>query len=184
MAGNFVSRGFLGRRRQDPEVAARIPPGQYLESGFPVLSAGPTPHTPLNQWSFTVRGAAQPSQTWSWDEFRAKHDELVARDAWVLDGNYSSGGLEQRLARADTVYVLIVPRVVALARVTRRWLRHRGGTRPDLGEGRPEKLDADFIRWIWNWPRNHRDLVDEVRRQARGTVVVRTRYRGKRRFIR
>ena len=71
MAGSFVSRGFLGRRRQDPELAARIPPGQYLTTDFPVLSAGPTPHTPLNQWSFTIRGAAQPAKTWSWDEFRA-----------------------------------------------------------------------------------------------------------------
>jgi DMSO/TMAO reductase YedYZ molybdopterin-dependent catalytic subunit len=80
MASNFVSRGFLGRRRQDPEVAARIPPGQYLETGFPVLSAGPTPHTPLNQWSFTIRGAAQPSKTWTWDEFRALPSETVTTD--------------------------------------------------------------------------------------------------------
>ena len=35
------SRGFGGRRRDgiDP---SRIPPGQYYERGFPVLSAGPT----------------------------------------------------------------------------------------------------------------------------------------------
>ena len=25
----------------------RVPPGQYVAQGFPVLSAGPTPHTPL-----------------------------------------------------------------------------------------------------------------------------------------
>lgn len=80
MAGSFVSRGFLGRRRQDPELAARIPPGQYLTTDFPVLSAGPTPHTPLNQWSFTIRGAAQPAKTWSWDEFRALPSETFTTD--------------------------------------------------------------------------------------------------------
>ena len=80
MASNFVSRGFLGRRRVDPAVAARIPPGQYLESGFPVLSAGPTPHTPLGQWSFTIRGAAQPLQTWTWDQFRALPSETITTD--------------------------------------------------------------------------------------------------------
>ena len=80
MAGNFVSRGFLGRRRQDPAVAARIPPGQYLTSDFPVLSAGPTPHTPLSQWSFTIRGAAQPPHTWTWDEFRALPSETFTTD--------------------------------------------------------------------------------------------------------
>jgi DMSO/TMAO reductase YedYZ molybdopterin-dependent catalytic subunit len=80
MAGNFVSRGFLGRRQRDPALAARIPPGQYLTSDFPVLSAGPTPHTPLNQWSFTIRGAAQPAKTWTWDEFRALPSETFTTD--------------------------------------------------------------------------------------------------------
>ena len=44
----FVSRGFHGRRERT-EAAQRLPPGQYLVSGFPVLSAGPTPHTPLEK---------------------------------------------------------------------------------------------------------------------------------------
>ena len=62
------------------QLAARIPPGQYLTTDFPVLSAGPTPHTPLNQWSFTIRGAAQPARTWSWDEFRALPSETFTTD--------------------------------------------------------------------------------------------------------
>jgi len=74
-----ISRGFHGRRRDDAQ-AARIPPGQYLTTDFPVLSAGPTPHTPLNQWSFTIRGAAQPAKTWTWDEFRALPSETFTTD--------------------------------------------------------------------------------------------------------
>ena len=42
-----ISRGFRGRRAADAD-AARIPPGQYATNDFPVLSAGPTPHTPLD----------------------------------------------------------------------------------------------------------------------------------------
>ena len=45
MREGFISRGFGGRRR-GPET--QLPPGQYLEDGFPVLSAGPTPRTPLS----------------------------------------------------------------------------------------------------------------------------------------
>src|SRR4029077_2401853 len=41
-----VSRGFRGRRRDDID-ASRVPPGQYVTADFPVLSAGPTPPTPL-----------------------------------------------------------------------------------------------------------------------------------------
>ena len=51
-----TSRGFQGRRRGDADPT-RLPPGQYLTDDFPVLSAGPTPHTPLAEWDFTIRGA-------------------------------------------------------------------------------------------------------------------------------
>ena len=43
----FVSRGFKGRRSQE-STSGRVPPGQYLTEDFPVLSAGPTPQTPLS----------------------------------------------------------------------------------------------------------------------------------------
>ncbi|HTC73866.1 MAG TPA: hypothetical protein VK655_13325 [Solirubrobacteraceae bacterium] len=33
---DFISRAFTGKRRVPPELAARLPPGQYLETGFPV----------------------------------------------------------------------------------------------------------------------------------------------------
>ena len=57
MADNFISRGFFGKRREpDPQTAGRVPPGQYVTRDFPVLSAGPTPHTPLAQWSFKLEG--------------------------------------------------------------------------------------------------------------------------------
>jgi hypothetical protein len=53
-----VSRGFRHLRRPaDPSAAeeGRVPPGRYVTQGFPVLSAGPTPHTPLPDWTFSIR---------------------------------------------------------------------------------------------------------------------------------
>jgi DMSO/TMAO reductase YedYZ molybdopterin-dependent catalytic subunit len=73
-----ISRGFHGRRRDvDP---ARIPPGQYLVTDFPVLSAGPTPRTPLDEWSLTVHGAVDDAISWTWDEFMALPSEPVTVD--------------------------------------------------------------------------------------------------------
>jgi DMSO/TMAO reductase YedYZ molybdopterin-dependent catalytic subunit len=74
-----VSRGFLGRRRpvEDP---SRIPPGQYLTSDFPVLSAGPTPHTPLDEWSFTIHGLVEEAVSWPWEEFLTLPAETVTVD--------------------------------------------------------------------------------------------------------
>jgi DMSO/TMAO reductase YedYZ molybdopterin-dependent catalytic subunit len=44
-----------------------------------VLSAGPTPHTPLEEWTFTIEGGAEPVR-WTWDEFRALPSEEVTVD--------------------------------------------------------------------------------------------------------
>src|SRR2546425_7234215 len=79
MSEGIISRGFRGRR-QKSDLSARIPPGQYLERGFPVLSAGPTPHTPLASWDFSIVGEVDHPKRWSWDEFRALPREAVARD--------------------------------------------------------------------------------------------------------
>jgi len=84
MSERFVTRGFVGRRRASQEdggdVASRIPPGQYLTTDFPVLSAGPTPRTPLDRWSFTIRGLVREPVSWRWEELLA----LPARD-WTVD---------------------------------------------------------------------------------------------------
>jgi DMSO/TMAO reductase YedYZ molybdopterin-dependent catalytic subunit len=48
-----------------------VPPGQYVTLDFPVLSAGPTPHTPLPEWSFAIDGQVDRALSWTWDEFLA-----------------------------------------------------------------------------------------------------------------
>jgi DMSO/TMAO reductase YedYZ molybdopterin-dependent catalytic subunit len=76
-----VSRGFRGRPRRDVDPA-RIPPGQYVVEDFPVLSAGPTPRTPLSEWSFTIDGAIEDAGglSWSWEEFNALASETFTVD--------------------------------------------------------------------------------------------------------
>lgn len=74
----IISRGFRGRRTAaDP---ARIPPGQYVTEDFPVLSAGPTPYTPLAQWTFAVRGMVDKPMAWTWEQFTALPQTNVTAD--------------------------------------------------------------------------------------------------------
>ena len=82
MADRFVSRGFGGNRRRVPDdVADRIPPGQYLEQGFPVLTAGPTPEIDTDEgWSFAIDGMVVAKQRWSWTEFNELPQEEVPCD--------------------------------------------------------------------------------------------------------
>jgi DMSO/TMAO reductase YedYZ molybdopterin-dependent catalytic subunit len=77
MSEGFFSRGFLGRRRRHDE---RLPPGQYLEDGFPVLSAGPTPHTPLEEWDFSIVGEIDEPKRWTWEEFKGLPSEEITKD--------------------------------------------------------------------------------------------------------
>ena len=76
---DFISRGFGGRRR-DSEQSDRLPPGQYAESGFPVLTAGPTPDVPLEQWRFRIDGMVAEPREWNWEQFRELPFEQVPCD--------------------------------------------------------------------------------------------------------
>ena len=102
-----VSRGFRGRREPAAD-AARIPPGQYLTPDFPVLSAGPTPHTPLDRWSLTIDGAVDRVATWSWDELRALPAETNTVDIhcvtkWSkLDTTWTGVSIDTLLEGVDT----------------------------------------------------------------------------------
>ena len=74
----FIARGFQGRRAAGSP--GRLPPGQYETRDFPVLSAGPTPRTPLGAWDFTIRGADGRSARWSWEELQALPHESPTVD--------------------------------------------------------------------------------------------------------
>jgi DMSO/TMAO reductase YedYZ molybdopterin-dependent catalytic subunit len=74
-----ISRGFRGRRRSDVDPA-RVPPGQYVVDDFPVLSAGPTPHAALEQWSFQIGGAVGEPASWTWEQFQALAAETFTVD--------------------------------------------------------------------------------------------------------
>src|ERR1044072_786177 len=74
----ITSRGSRGRRAA--AAPSRVPPGQYVTPDYPVLSAGPTPHTPLDQWDFTIVGEVDEPRRWTWEEFRAMPSEEITTD--------------------------------------------------------------------------------------------------------
>ena len=69
-----ITRGFR-RRQAEPPAGSALPPGQYLTLDFPVLSAGPTPHVPLDEWRFEIG-----ELSWSWDEFVDLPSETITVD--------------------------------------------------------------------------------------------------------
>jgi adenylate kinase family enzyme len=89
------------------------------------------------------------------EEWARVVQDLAAREAWVMDGNYG-GTLDLRLAVADTVVFLDLPRWVCLWRVVKRRIWFHGRSRPDMCPGCPERLSWAFLKWIWSYPRARR----------------------------
>ena len=106
MSQRSFSPGFRGRRQQS-DLASRLPPGQYLEQEFPVLSAGPTPHTLLTTWDFSIVEGTDQRKRWTWDEFSALPHETVTADIhcvtkWSkLDTNWEGVSVDTLLAQID-----------------------------------------------------------------------------------
>jgi adenylate kinase family enzyme len=77
-------------------------------------------------------------------------EELIARPRWIMDGNYG-GTLARRLQRAQLIVNLDYRRRVFLPRLIRRLIANFGRTRADMGEGCPERFDAEFWRYAWRY---------------------------------
>jgi DMSO/TMAO reductase YedYZ molybdopterin-dependent catalytic subunit len=108
---SIISRGFSGRRSA---ADAKLPPGQYLTTDFPVLSAGPTPHVPLDRWEFRIDDGTNMLRRWDWKSFRDLPAETFTVDLhcvtrWSKLGTHWEGvSLDTILAglESDASYAL------------------------------------------------------------------------------
>ena len=103
--------------------------------------------------------------------------ELINSDSWIIDGNYG-GTLDVRIQKCDTIIFLDLSRWLCLWRIVTRALRYRNGKRPDMAEGCREKLDLEFVQWVWNYPRQGKPKVVKLLAeysQGREIVWLRSR---------
>jgi DMSO/TMAO reductase YedYZ molybdopterin-dependent catalytic subunit len=175
---SFVSRGFKGRRRDDGD-SGRVPPGQYLVDDFPVLSAGPTPHTRLEEWDFAITGAVTDEKRWTWEELRALPSETITKDIhcvtkWSkLDTEWEGVSVDTLLAdvETDAAYVLAFcdggyTTNIPLEDVTggKAWIAFGYGGEPlDPEHGGPARLLVPHL-YFWKsakWVRGLRLLDDD-----------------------
>lgn len=107
------------------------------------------------------------------EESRAKVEAVIETDQWIIDGNYSRT-FKNRMARADTVIFLDLPRWRYFPRIFRRSLRYYGRTRPDMGRDCPERFDMEFTLWVWNFHRDSRHKILDALEQYAGSFVLHT----------
>ena len=134
-------------------------------TGLPVI------HLDREHW---LPGWVSPPEA----EWVAHVTELASGERWIIDGNYV-GTMGHRAGRADTIVVLDVGRLTCLYRVTKRRLRYRGKSRPDMAEGCEEQLDWGFVKWIWGYPGNQRPgvlgVLERARTEGKRVAVLRNR---------
>jgi adenylate kinase family enzyme len=117
------------------------------------------------------------------DEWRAVHAELIEPDRWIIDGNYGST-MEQRIAVADTVVFLDLPRLDCIRGALQRQWRWRRGGRPDAAEGLRERIDLKFLWWIFRYPDTRRPgVLARLAKLPTTTQVIRIRSRREARMV-
>jgi DMSO/TMAO reductase YedYZ molybdopterin-dependent catalytic subunit len=161
-----VTRGFVGRRPVQAQ-AQRIPPGQYVTLDFPILSAGPTPHTPLEQWSFALQHREQRLGEWNWTQFLSLPQTTLTTDihcvtkwskfdtVWegvTCDALLVAAGLERAPARyvmayCDGGYTTNVP-VADLVNGQAMVVTRFGGEMLPPGHGGPARLLVPHL-YFW-----------------------------------
>ncbi|MGI9556876.1 MAG: sulfite oxidase-like oxidoreductase [Solirubrobacterales bacterium] len=97
-----VSRGFKRRGADQSTDSSRVPPGQHLVDDFPVLTIGPTPTTPLDEWSFEIVGEIDEPLRWSWEEFQELPSETLTTDIHCVT-SWSKLGTEWEGVSIDTL---------------------------------------------------------------------------------
>ncbi len=95
------------------------------------------------------------------DEWIDTIDSLLKRDAWIMDGNYGSS-IERRAVVCDTIIFLDRSRWICLWRVLKRRVKYRNKIRPDVAPGCPEKINWEFIAWIWGYRKHTKPRVDDI----------------------
>ena len=91
------------------------------------------------------------------EEFDTRLDNALKLDSWIIDGNYSRT-MDARLEKCDTIIWLDFSRWMCLLGLFQRVVWNRGKTRPDMAEGCPERVDWEFIKYVWNFNKHNRVL--------------------------
>ena len=110
------------------------------------------------------------------DAFDARVRQELRKDKWIIDGNYNRT-MPERLQYCDTVIYLDFSRMACLYGIFKRLLTNIGKTRPDMGAGCKEKVDWEFVKWVWNFNKNKRERYYRMLQDAKGveTIVLKNR---------
>ena len=109
------------------------------------------------------------------DEMEQKMIAAASGESWIIDGNYTRA-FDYRIERADSIIFIDFSRYFCIYRVLKRRIQNRGKTRYDLAEGCIEKIDWEFLKWIWNYPkRSRKNTLEKIYSSGKAVYHLKTR---------
>jgi adenylate kinase family enzyme len=84
--------------------------------------------------------------------------EFAAGERWIMDGTNTST-FDIRVPRSDLVIWVRMPRWLCICGILGRWMRSRGRVRPEMAPGCPEKMEWQFLRFVWTWEKVYHPRV-------------------------
>lgn len=106
-------------------------------------------------------------------------EPVLARERWIIEGNYRKIYWQERLKLADTVIFIDVNRFTCLYQAWKRSRVYKGKTRPDMGEGCTEKFDLEFAKWVFFKGRKQRrsnlELMRRLKKDGKDVYILKNR---------
>lgn len=105
------------------------------------------------------------------DTWQQIQQEVVKHERWIIDGNYGNT-LDIRLAVADTIIWLDFNRYICLWRIIKRYFKYPSRVRPDMAAECPERLNWEFLQYIWNFSNLYRSKIMNKLEKYRGSKQI------------
>lgn len=105
------------------------------------------------------------------EEFARLVEAEIRKERWIIDGNYG-GTMDKRIELCDTIIFLDLSRRTCLNGAISRWLMNLGKNRPDMGAGCPEKMDLEFLRFIWSFNKRGRAIIYKRLENAKNKNLI------------
>ncbi len=158
------------KKRAEGLPGDRLPPGQYIPRGWPVLHYGPVPKFRPDSWDFKVFGATAAEHAWTWQEFGALPTTQVTADFHcvtkfsLLDSTWTgiatSTVLELVPPLPETTHVLVWAEYGYSANMTLSdfasseaiFVTHRDGVPISTDHGFPLRLVVPHL-YAWKGPK-------------------------------
>lgn len=100
-----------------------------------------------------------------------KINQLLKRDSWIMDGNYSSS-FGQRFNRADTIIFLDYPTKTSLYGVIMRRIKYHNKKRVDMPDDWKESANVNFLKYVWGFNKTDRDIILDTLATAKDKQIA------------